>query len=212
MNSAITTIFEAFEWFMRLVRLNLVFLLACVSGLVLFSFFPAITASFAVADKWIKGNTDLSVWKEFWKNFKESYIRSQVVGFLMGIAILIIVVDLNFFSQIDVLLMKVPVMILLGLLLIVITITGLYIFPILLKSEVKVKELFITAFFTSLSYIHWTVINLTGIAGLLYVSYRFPGTLFFLTGSCIILWIACMNQIVRNKINRRYEKLKSVAE
>ncbi|MUK87396.1 DUF624 domain-containing protein [Ornithinibacillus sp. L9] len=205
----VTTIFEAFEWFMRLVKLNVILLLASISGLVLFSLFPAVAASFAVADQWTKGNTDISVWKEFWKNFKAYYVRSQIVGYLIGSFVLIISVDLKFFNQVDVFMIKIPVMTVLVILLIGIAITILYIYPTMLSFDLTVKKLFKTSFFTGLSYIHWSLFNLLGIVGMLLVSYRFPGVLFFLTGSGIILWMACMNHIVRMKLDRRYEELTS---
>ncbi|MFD2044535.1 YesL family protein [Ornithinibacillus salinisoli] len=208
----VSTILEAFEWFMRLVRLNLVFLLACLSGFVLFSFFPAIVAAFAVADQWTKGNTDISVWKEFWKHFKANYVRSQLVGYIIGLAVFIIYVDFTFFQQLDGGMIKTPIMMVLAILLLGIAITALYIFPTLLTHDIKLKDLFRTSFFTGLSYIHWSMINLLGIVGILLVSYRFPGTLFFLTGSSIVLWMTCMNQIIKSKVERRYEQLKSVAE
>ncbi|GGA79458.1 YesL family protein [Ornithinibacillus halotolerans] len=205
-----TRIFGAFEWFMRLVRLNIVFLLGCIGGLFIFSFFPSIVATFAVAKAWIKGEADLPIRKVFWENFKENYARSMVVGYLFCAASFILYIDFKFFNQFEIAAVKVPAMIVLIFLVAALVMTALYIFSNIYTMKGSLKELIKSSFFTSIAFPHWTAINLIGVVAILFIGYRFPGTVFFLTFSSAILWIACMNQIVRNKLEQKIAEMKEI--
>mgnify|MGYP005838994581 CR=1 FL=1 len=207
-----TKIFGALEWFMRLVKLNLVFLLACIGGVVIFTLFPAIVAAFAVAESWTKGETDLSVWKVFWKNFKANYGRSVAVGYLFSASAFILYIDFRFFNQFDRTAVKVPVMIILIFVFAALTMTALYIFPNILSFKAKLKDLVKSSFFTAIAFPHWTAINLIGVVAIFVIGYRFPGSIFFLTFSSAILWITCMNRIVRNKLERKITKTQHVTQ
>ncbi|WP_217586545.1 YesL family protein [Lentibacillus saliphilus] len=205
MSSVMSVVFKGSDWFMRIVKLNVTWLLFSVVGLLVFSVFPATYAAFVVTNRWVEGDADIPIWKTFVKAFKTGYWRSQVLGTIISIGFLIIYVDIQFFKSLEAALLGQGVQILLLILLAGWIITSIYVFPTAVQFDLSWTKTIKTAFFSSLSYIHWTVINVLGIAGILLVSYRFPASVFFLTGGTVMLWITCMTYIVKQKIASRYE-------
>lgn len=212
MNSLVSGIFASFEWFMRIVKLNVIWLLFSISGLFIFTLFPATIAAFAVTDQWMKGNVDVPVWNAFWKTFKSKFWRAQSIGYLLVLSFLIIYIDYLFFKSFELGVLQYVVyfvLFLLGILLMTIT---LYICPMIIENDQGIKTAIKTSLFTGLAFIHWTFINFLGVLGIMFVTYLFPAAFVFLTMGTTILWITCMNYIVKNKIETKYEKLNSIVD
>lgn len=197
---------------MRIVKLNMIWLLASVSGLFIFTIFPATIGVFAVTDQWIKGNVDTSIGKTFWKAFKSKFWKAQLIGYVLVLAFLIIYVDFWFFKNMGDSIFQWIVYFILFLLVILLMTITLYIFPMIIEDNRKLKTLIKASLFTGLAFIHWTFINILGVLGIMFVTYLFPATFIFLTVGSIILWITCMSFIVKNKMEVKYEKLNSVIE
>ncbi|WP_084028990.1 YesL family protein [Bacillus sp. J33] len=62
---------------MRLVYLNLLWIAFSLLGIVLFGFFPATAAMFSVVRKWIMGETDVRVFKEFWQTYRKEFWKAN---------------------------------------------------------------------------------------------------------------------------------------
>jgi len=58
-----------------------------------FTLFPATAAMFAVARKWVMGETDVALFKTFFKGYKENYKQSMIGGLLYTVLLAIMVVD-----------------------------------------------------------------------------------------------------------------------
>lgn len=207
MDSLVSGIFASFNWAMRIIKLNMIWLLASIGGLFVFTLFPATIAAFAVTDQWLKGNVDVSITKTFWKTFKSKFWRSQIVGYVLALGFLIIYVDFLFFKNMGDSALQLTVYFILFLLGILLVTTALNIFPMMIERDQDLKILIKTSLFTGLAFIHWTFINFLGVLGILFVSYLFPAAFIFLTAGTTIMWISCMTFIVRNKVDVKYEKL-----
>ncbi|WP_226667917.1 YesL family protein [Metabacillus litoralis] len=66
-----------------------------------FFFFPATTAMYAVARKWILGERDLSIIRTFWGYYRENYKRSIASGALLVPIWIICVLDIYYFFQLN---------------------------------------------------------------------------------------------------------------
>ncbi|OUS77587.1 hypothetical protein B1748_07255 [Paenibacillus sp. MY03] len=58
-----------------------------------FTFFPATAAMFAVARKWVTGETDVSLFKTYFRGYKENYKQSMIGGILYTLLFVIMIVD-----------------------------------------------------------------------------------------------------------------------
>ncbi|MDQ0086780.1 putative membrane protein YesL [Paenibacillus anaericanus] len=64
-----------------------------------FTLFPATAALFSVARKWVMGESDLSVFKVYFKGYKENYKQSMFGGIFYTLLIVIMVVDYNVYMK-----------------------------------------------------------------------------------------------------------------
>lgn len=88
-----------FEKIMLLAYLNLLWIGFTLAGLIIFGFFPATATMFSIARKWLHGETDIPLFRYFWKHFRMSFIQVNVIGILMFIIGFIIFIDIWFFLQ-----------------------------------------------------------------------------------------------------------------
>lgn len=207
MGTFLRKVYAGSEWFMKIVKLNLVWLLFSVVGLFVFSLVPATVAATQIVQHWIKGNTEVKIMPTFFGMFKKHYMRSQIIGLLLMIGYFILYIDFKFFLAIEHTMIKLMMMsFLIILLFLLITIT-LYVFPILTKTDFSYGQLLKTALYTGLSYVHWTVMAIAGIIFVLGLTFIFPVSVFFLTGGVIISWVTLVVYVVQTKIASRYEEI-----
>lgn len=71
-------------WITRFVYLNFLWMTFTLLGLIIFGFMPATTGMFAVVRKWNQGDEDIPIFKLFWKTYKNEFLRSNGLGFLLA--------------------------------------------------------------------------------------------------------------------------------
>lgn len=74
MNGLMGGIYRVAEWIMRLALLNLLWLGFTIAGLIAGGLFPATQAAFAISRQWIRGETELPIFKTFLTYFKKKII------------------------------------------------------------------------------------------------------------------------------------------
>lgn len=94
MNPAGGFIYTSLEWVTRLAYANLLWGLFTLAGGIVFGLFPATTALFAITREWLKGNSDLPVFKTFWNFFKKEFFKSNLLGLFVAGMMVILLVDL----------------------------------------------------------------------------------------------------------------------
>ena len=212
MDAITSGIYAGFDWFIRIVKLNMLWLFSCLAGVFIFSMFPATKAAFIVTNEWTKGNTDISVWKTFKTAFKNNYWKSQSMGYLLGLIFFILIIDLRLFLSFESNIIWSSLIVIFSIFLVFLLVISFYVFPIIIDSDLSIKDTLKTAFFTGFSYPHWTIINLLGVLTVTFITIYYPISLLFLSGGVIFLWITCMNKIVKAKIETKYEKLHGITE
>lgn len=64
-----------------------------------FTLFPATTAMFTVARKWVMGDTDVPLIRTFFKGYKDNYKQSMLGGLLYAVLGLLLAINYTFYSQ-----------------------------------------------------------------------------------------------------------------
>jgi uncharacterized membrane protein YesL len=64
-----------------------------------FTLFPATSALFSVARKWVLGDTDVPLLKTFFRSYKQNYLQAMIGGILYALLFAIMIIDFQFFSK-----------------------------------------------------------------------------------------------------------------
>jgi len=83
-------------WIIRLIYLNVLWILFTIIGFVIFGLFPATTGLFTVIRKWLMKESGFTITHTFWKAYKEEFKRANLAGLIFFIIGLIAYVDLQF--------------------------------------------------------------------------------------------------------------------
>lgn len=64
-----------------------------------FTIFPATSAMFAVARKWVMGDEDVPLFRTFFQNYKSTYKKAMIGGLVLCFMLVVILVNLQFYSE-----------------------------------------------------------------------------------------------------------------
>lgn len=93
--------FLACEWIVRLAFLNILWIAFTLLGLGVFGVFPATIAVFTITRKWIQGETDESIFQNFWGIYKKEFLKSNLFGLILCTIGAILIFDLYFFFNLE---------------------------------------------------------------------------------------------------------------
>lgn len=175
-------------WISRLAILNLLWLGFSLLGLIVFGFFPATVAMFAVLRSWLRGEDDRPIFQTYWRAFKAEFLAANGYGILIGILGFIVYLNLIFMSvnqSGSMLLLHIP----LYTFLIFSALTLLYLFPTYVHYDLGFFQIIKQAFLIMMIQPIQTVMMIAGIAASAVVMYYIPGLSFFFGGSFIALLI-----------------------
>ncbi|WP_083652416.1 YesL family protein [Bacillus sp. MRMR6] len=189
------------EWVMRLAYVNILWMIFSLLGLVILGFFPATVAMFAVVRKWVRKDLDVPVFKLFWTTYKAEFVKSNLLG--------LIIVFIGFVMYFNFTIIEATVIPIYKWLYIPYTIitavyilTLLYVFPVFVHFNIKLKEVIKNAFIlmTVSPIVTFSKAVLTGVLCFLFL--KFPGVIPFYSGSVIALLLMFLS----NNLFRKYEK------
>ncbi|WP_251551556.1 YesL family protein [Neobacillus muris] len=177
---------------LKLFYIQILWLLFTLLGFILLGAGPSTYAMFTVMRQWIRGNTDLPIFKTFLQAYKMGFKESAGFGILYLAAGTIIYVDLLYVHS----------QLLRGLLIIIgfiYLISLTYIFPILVHYDWKgiMLKMKCSVLF-GISHLQYTLILFVALAAVYFVLLRYPGTLAFFgvsAGSYMIMWMT--NQVFK---------------
>ncbi|WP_052000497.1 YesL family protein [Gracilibacillus boraciitolerans] len=135
---------------LRLVYVNVLFILFTLLGLVVFGFFPALTATFYIVRKWLTGNSDIPITKNFWWFYKKELIRSNGMGWLLTLAGFLLYINLTIAEVINHPIIQLSYYPILSVMIFFLCFC-LYVFPIYVQGHMSILRTMRTAF-TSLLY------------------------------------------------------------
>jgi len=71
------------NWISRLLYLQVIWVLFCIIGLLIGGIFPATFAMFGIIRIWIREEKDIQIYKKFSEMYKESFVKTNILGWLM---------------------------------------------------------------------------------------------------------------------------------
>ncbi|MCP3739475.1 YesL family protein [Rossellomorea sp. BNER] len=185
-------VYEGTGWLVKLVYVQLLFLLFTSLGFVLFGLFPASAALFAIVRQWLLGKHDVSLFRTFWNYFKEYFVQANVLGWFLSIASVAITFYFFMFREFEngwgtiLVYLWFPITILLLLL-------WLFWLPVLVHYEIKGLRVLKLAVYTAVMRPLHTVGFVVLMIALYYWSLILPGFIPILNISLLVfgwMWIA----------------------
>jgi uncharacterized membrane protein YesL len=194
------------EWISRLAFLNLLWISFSLLGLIIFGFFPATVAMFAVARKWMLGNDEMSIFKTFWTAYKREFLKSNILGVIILAIGLILYIDFQFVlhsSSSFVSILYVPFFI--------ITLIAIscvfYIIPIFVHYDMKISQVIKNSFFVMIMNPLSTFYMLIGSFGICFVLSYAPPICILYSGNLLALFIMKPATNAFEKINQKSKLL-----
>jgi uncharacterized membrane protein YesL len=194
------------EWISRLAFLNLLWISFSLLGLVIFGFFPATVAMFAVVRKWMLGNDEMSIFKTFWTAYKREFLKSNILGVIILAIGLILYIDFQFVlhsSNSFVAILYVPFFI--------ITLIAIscvfYIIPIFVHYDMKISQVIKNSFFVMIMNPLSTFYMLIGSFGICFVLSYAPPICILYSGNLLALFIMKPATNAFEKINQKSKLL-----
>ncbi|WHY02468.1 YesL family protein [Neobacillus sp. DY30] len=190
------------EWISRLAFLNLLWISFSLLGLIIFGFFPATVAMFAVARKWMLGNDEMSIFKTFWTVYKREFLKSNLLGAIIVVIGLILYIDLQFVKHAEnsfASILYIPFFI---ITLIFISML-FYIIPIFVHYDMKLIQVLKNSFFVMIMNPLSTFYMLIGSFGILFVLSYAPPICLLYSGNLLALFIMKPAVNAFEKINQK---------
>lgn len=188
-------IFAALEVITNFIQLNVIWLLLCLP---IVTIFPATAAMVCVLRQWVLYK-DTSIYRSFFKQFKENFKQSFLIGLMALLFSGVLYADFYFFNQLESL--RTYLLPALLILLIIAVFMLIFLFPIMANYQMTIKEIIKNSLFFSLIYFPSSLLGMLILAIMVFVTKFWPTTLFFIpsAGFCLI-YLIC--QRVFNKIER----------
>jgi uncharacterized membrane protein YesL len=192
MRGLIQGLYTLCEWIMRLAILNVLWVLFSLLGAIVLGFFPSTISMFEITRKWLKGETDIQIWRHFWTTYKKSFVKVNLLGLLLVLVGIFLYVDFSFFARLDGLIFKALTAIVI-LMYISYFLLLIYIFPIIVTYEIRlfqsIKFAFLLGVYRPLS----TIGIVLGSVMLYFIFSTFPTVLVLFGGSItsfMIMWVS----------------------
>ncbi|SFL69381.1 Uncharacterized membrane protein YesL [Gracilibacillus orientalis] len=196
-------LYKTTVWISRLAYLNILWLIFSVMGLLFLGFFPSVVAALAIERKWIRGNQDFSLFRQFWLEFKNNFKQANMIGYFLILVGGLIYVNIMLVNTLDHWVRWLLLFLLFGLAFLV-SIISAYIFPTFVHYNAKFIDYITFAFVVALVSPLHTILILINICAFFFIGYHFPGIIFIFTGSgitFITMWFSYQSlKKVENKM------------
>ncbi|MBM7551560.1 YesL family protein [Thalassobacillus pellis] len=171
-------IYQIADWITKLAYVNVLWLLFSLLGLIVFGVAPASVALFTVIRKWRLKDTDASIFSTFAATFRKEYLRANKLGFVIGVAGLVLFVDYKYVAGLEGV-AYFGSMVMLMIVTVIYLITVMYVLPVYVHFELKFFQYFKHAFVIGVANPLVTASMGAGALVLYFVMIRFQGLIPF---------------------------------
>ncbi|WP_163582503.1 YesL family protein [Gracilibacillus saliphilus] len=204
---ALTEVVRKFcEGLIKLVYLNLLWLLFSLVGLGIFGVVPATVALCKIQKCWLEEVHISSVFYQYWRSFKQHFIQSNLLAIVLTLIGSLIYFDLKFFIEQGGVLFQI-ISVFIFILSVWFMITVLYIVPIYVSYRLKlfgyIKYAFIIAMLNPLK----TIGMAFSTWGMVYISLYFPQVLFSIGISLSFYMIMIISLQAIDRVKTYQQKL-----
>lgn len=151
-----------------------------------FTLFPATSAMFSVARKWVLGDTDVPLFKTFFRNYKQNYVQAMIGGLFYALLFAVLIIDfqvylnqMNGFQLVAYLFIALMVLLLVSL---------LHFFSLLSHFHMKTVQLLKNALILTIGRPIRSIIMVIGAGAVLFLSTRITFLIPFFFGSIIAIY------------------------
>lgn len=193
----------------RLAYINILWILFTLLGLVLFGIFPATVGIFSVVRKWVMGEKEIPIFKTFSENYRREFLKSNGLGLILALIGYILYIDFQimpvggFFTVLRIGLVTVTIFYVIVL---------LYIFPVYVHYEWKIRNYLTYALLLGAGHPHFTFLMIVGIGILYTVCIVFPGIIPFFSVSLLAYMVMWLAYLVMKKMEDLQRKKKEESE
>ncbi|MDF1511143.1 DUF624 domain-containing protein [Robertmurraya sp. DFI.2.37] len=201
MNEISSLIYRIFEWITRFAYLQLLWILFSLIGGIILGIFPATVAMFAIIRKWLRGNTEISLFPVFWSFYKNEFHKSNQVGLILYLLIFIIGIDFIYLYENSGQLTWVQAPLFAFMLLSLLFVS--YLFPAFVHFELNHFSIMKHAFFMMLVHPLHSLLMLLSLLSLAVIVYYIPafGFIFGASSSAFITMSLALHAF--NKLQKR---------
>lgn len=194
-------LYKLCDWIMKLAFINLLWLVFSFCGLVLFGFFPATIAMFAILRKMLMGDFDVPVFKTFWETYKKDFIKSNLLGLILVILGYFLYVDVHLIGNSGgiINLFYYPAL----LICLAYILTLCYVFPTFVHYDLKVYQILRTSFVMMLINPISTALMVIGGVAIYFLMTTVPGLIPLFSGSVLTVVLMWASFLAFSKIERR---------
>ncbi|GKW47109.1 YesL family protein [Planococcus sp. NCCP-2050] len=202
MNSTKNTVYQITEWITRFAYLNLLWVVFTLAGAVILGLFPATTAMFSVCRKWLRGQTDVPVFRTFWDYYRKDFVKSNAMGLFVWLLGALIAADVFYLLALDaahLTWISIPLFAFMLLVLLFL----FYLFPTFVHFDIKATQVLKNAFLIMLIYPLHSLLILLCLVPLFLIMQALPALAFIFGASSyafITMWISL------NAFNKTAEK------
>ncbi|MDY7222665.1 YesL family protein [Halalkalibacterium halodurans] len=193
------------EWIMNFAFLNILWILFTLFGFVLFGIFPATVSMFVIVRKWVKGQRDFHIFKNFWDSFKKEFLKSNLLGLILIIIGGILFTDLLFVKGHDDRLIQYiyyPLLFVTSIFILAM----LYVFPIYVNFETKLYYIIKNSVLIMIMSPLVTIMKVTFIL-ILYCIFKFIPGLTPLFGASLLAYIIMWSSNLTFRKIARYQSI-----
>lgn len=201
----IGALYKLGDWVIRLVYVNILWVLFIGVGGIVLGIMPSTTALFSVMRKWMKGETDLPIFKTYWRSFKKDFKKANLLGLVLGVISLILYVDYRVILISPGATFQILALVLM-VILFLFSLMCLYLFPVFASYEMKLFQYFKFSFLFAFASPLSTIIMLVGLffTGILLT--MVPGLIIFFGASATAFIIMASANRAFGKIKYKIEK------
>jgi uncharacterized membrane protein YesL len=188
-NQLVVKLDSLLQWIVRLVVLNVLWIVFSILGLFVAGVFPASAAVFGIARKWVMGEQEIKLWTTFKQIYRREFATANLMGWIL--TILGIILYLNYrviLKSSGEMTFVVPFAF--YFLVFFYSILVIWTFPLLVHYKATWRQHFRNAIIIGLTKIHYTIVCGAVVFASLYFSFSYPGIIPFFTISSI--GIGCM--------------------
>lgn len=172
-----------------------------------FTLFPATSALFSVARKWVLGDTDVPLFKTFFRNYKQNYVQAMIGGIFYALLFAIMIIDFRvYLYQMDGLQIVAYLFIALMILLMI---SLLHFFSLLSHFHMKSLQLLKNALILTIGRPIRSIMMALGTVAVLYLSFQFTFLIPFFFGSIIAVYTFYNFNLVMQKMMTLKEELEA---
>jgi uncharacterized membrane protein YesL len=178
-----------FNWIVRLVILNGLWILFSILGLFAAGIFPATAAVLGVARKWIMGEQEINIWNTYKQIYRSEFSSANSVGWILSVIGVILYINYRvILKHADEFVFAVPFAFYLLVFFYIILV--IWSFPLMVHYKATWRQHFKNAIIIGVTKIHYTILCGVTVFAIIYLSLGYPGIIPFFTIS--LIGMTCM--------------------